>query len=197
MSFWQMYLSALGGTASLLVLLGFFGRSIVGFWLSKDLESHKAKLKAETDIELARLESKLAQSATQRQIVFSKLHEKRAELVSDLYALFSSTLLHMRNAQLQRLGVDVEKPEPIELAYSTFSNAYEAFEKNKIWFSPDTADIVDQALVQVANSLTTPDLGPGDSIGKETADRLNTALRALESEFRALIDDLQSEVGKS
>lgn len=52
----------------------------------QQLESHKAKLKAEADVELEKLRSRLALEAKEHDVVFSKLHEKRGEVIADLYA---------------------------------------------------------------------------------------------------------------
>ena len=52
----------------------------------QQLESHKVRLKAQADVELEKLRSRLALEAKEHDVVFSKLHEKRGEVIADLYA---------------------------------------------------------------------------------------------------------------
>jgi LPS O-antigen subunit length determinant protein (WzzB/FepE family) len=51
------------------------------------LEILKAKLKSESDVEVERLRSQLSIAAAERQFRFSKLHEKRADAIAEVYAL--------------------------------------------------------------------------------------------------------------
>jgi hypothetical protein len=51
------------------------------------LETHKAELKARSDVEIERLRSQLSIAAAEHQIRFSGLHEKRADVVETIYAL--------------------------------------------------------------------------------------------------------------
>jgi hypothetical protein len=60
------------------------------------LETHKAQLKAQSDIEIERLRSQLSIAATEHQVRFSRLHEKRAEVVAETYKLLLD--LHQRLA---------------------------------------------------------------------------------------------------
>ena len=53
--------------------------------LARDTETFKARIKADADIEIEKLKSSLQISATERQVMFAKLHEKRAEIIGELY----------------------------------------------------------------------------------------------------------------
>jgi hypothetical protein len=46
------------------------------------LETHKAQLKAQSDVEIEQLKSRLSVAAAQQQVRFSRLHEKRAEVIT-------------------------------------------------------------------------------------------------------------------
>lgn len=58
------------------------------------LETHKAKLKAESDLEVEKLRSQLSLIAKEHEVVFSKLHEKRAEIIAKFYSKLN--LVHVR-----------------------------------------------------------------------------------------------------
>jgi hypothetical protein len=70
MNFWESFGGAVGGTATALVLIGFFGRTLFEHWFKKDFKLFEVKL----------------DSISKRQeIAFSRLHEKRAEIIAALY----------------------------------------------------------------------------------------------------------------
>lgn len=101
MDVWKEILVNLGTNAAMLVVLGFLARSLLNTWLTKDVKRFEADLKASADSELehlkyelkskadasiAQLKSHLQQTATEHHVRFSKLHEKRAEVIGEVYA---------------------------------------------------------------------------------------------------------------
>jgi len=89
------YFISIGLTAA---VVGGLVSWIVNLWLSErikgrikseydeKLETHKAQLKAQGDIELEKLRIELNTLAARKQFQFSHLHEKRAEVLADIYA---------------------------------------------------------------------------------------------------------------
>ncbi|MFT7229330.1 MAG: endonuclease YncB(thermonuclease family) [Methylophilaceae bacterium] len=53
------------------------------------LETHKAELKSTSNIEIEKLKSQLGIIAAQGNFKFTKLHEKRADAISEIYALLA------------------------------------------------------------------------------------------------------------
>src|SRR5580658_2945735 len=72
MELWKVVLVSVGGNAMLLLAVAFLGKSLIGNFLAKDLEKFKG------DLQLA---------AVEHQIRFSRLHDKRATVLADLYKL--------------------------------------------------------------------------------------------------------------
>ncbi len=85
MSILQTILLALTGNALLLAVLGYLAKSLVGGLLAKDLKKFETELKAKSDATIERLRSSLQIVAIEHQVRFSKLHEKRAEVIAELY----------------------------------------------------------------------------------------------------------------
>ena len=56
------------------------------------LETHKAQLKAQGDVEVEKLKSELSIAAAQRQALFSNLHQRRAEVITEIYALLKEAI---------------------------------------------------------------------------------------------------------
>ena len=100
MDVWQQILIAFGGESVLLVVLGILARSLLQTWLTKDvkkfetemkasadsqLEHLKYELRAKGDASIEQLKNALQVASTERQIQFSNLHAKRAEVIADMY----------------------------------------------------------------------------------------------------------------
>jgi phosphate/sulfate permease len=51
------------------------------------IETHKAQLKAQSDLEAERLRSQLNIASIEHEVKFAGLHNKRAEVIAELYSL--------------------------------------------------------------------------------------------------------------
>jgi len=84
---WQAVFEAFGGQAALLLAIAYLGKTLISSQLSKETEAFKIKLQGQTDVEIERLKSSLQIAATEHQIKFSKLHDRRARVIAKLYRL--------------------------------------------------------------------------------------------------------------
>ncbi|WP_157835251.1 hypothetical protein [Xanthomonas sp. SHU 199] len=64
-------------------------KSAIKHEYDEKLESHKAQLQAQAAVETERLRSQLSIQATEHAVRFQRLHEKRAEVVEQLYSLLT------------------------------------------------------------------------------------------------------------
>ena len=151
MDVWKEILIALGSNAALLVVLGFLARSLLNTWLTKDIKRFETDLKASADSESERLKyelkskadasieqlkSHLQLAATEHQVRFSKLHEKRAEVVAKLYAL----LVELQYAGQRYVSVGAYEPKRDDEFSKTVAKVYEVFlfiEEHQIYL-PDS-----------------------------------------------------------
>jgi len=97
--------------------------------LSKDLEAHKATLSLETTREVERFKAHLAIAASEHQLRFGKLHEKRVEVLADLFTRCSDL-----DASLKILKVKIERelltdPGRMEKAIDDLGNRAHAAQK--------------------------------------------------------------------
>lgn len=84
METWQIIiLLVLGGTP----VLKWFVKSLIEKMLAKDLERFRASLNSEANSTIERLKHELQLVSLEHQVRFSKLHEKRAEVIAELYGL--------------------------------------------------------------------------------------------------------------
>src|SRR5258706_5243955 len=78
--------TTVGGGAVLLSAAAWLIKTVLTNKLTRDIETFKARLKADGDIEIERLRSSLQKIAFEHQVRFSNLHERRAEMIAEIYA---------------------------------------------------------------------------------------------------------------
>jgi len=77
--------TTIGGGVVLLGAAAYLIRAALTQRLLLDAEAFKGQLKASADAEIERLKVSLQMSALEHEVRFSKLHEKRAEVIAELY----------------------------------------------------------------------------------------------------------------
>jgi hypothetical protein len=83
---WQILLTTLSATGVASAAFVFLAKALSKHFLSLDLERFKGELKATHEKELERLRADLRLAAFRQETTFAKLHDKRAEVIAELYA---------------------------------------------------------------------------------------------------------------
>lgn len=122
MELWQAILVAFGGNAALLLVLSFLGRSFVNNALHKDLEKFKGELQL---------------AATEHQIRFSRLHEKRAEVIAELYKLLVNATWKAESftSPMEWTG-EPDKKKKYIAATNAIAEYFRFFDQHRIYLSP-------------------------------------------------------------
>lgn len=135
---WETILVAFGGNAVLLMVLAWLARSLMGQALAKDLESFKTNLSAESSASTARLTHDLQLVAQEHQILASKLHEKRAQVVADVYGLLVEAQWACQDfASVMEFSGEPPKTEKYVTAMNKAAEFYRYFDKNRIYLPHD------------------------------------------------------------
>ncbi len=123
MELWQAILVAFGGNAALLLVLGFLGRSLLSNALDKDLEKFKGQLQL---------------AATEHEIRFSRLHEKRAEVIAELYKLLVKATWEAESftSPMEWVG-EPDKKEKYISATNAIAEYFRFFDQHRIYISPN------------------------------------------------------------
>ncbi|TFW72986.1 hypothetical protein C3Y98_01105 [Methylotenera oryzisoli] len=109
------------------------------------LETHKAQLKAQADVESERLRSQLSIAATEHQVKFSRLHDKRAEVIAELYGLLVQA--HWDAGSFispVEFGGEPTKKEKYVTAMNAIADFFRFFEKNKIYLPIELCDLLEK-----------------------------------------------------
>lgn len=167
------------------------------------LETHKAQLKAQSDVEIERLRSQLQIASVEHEVKFSRLQERRAEVISETYgrlkALF--TALADYTKLFEPVG-DLPREKRRDLAAQAHTDFRGYYSKNLIFVPKGTADslvAIDLELVKTFNkfAIGVDRLQQTDPKAfdrqMEIFDKLNGeiggALLSLEDDFRRLLGE--------
>jgi len=176
------------------------------------LETLKAELKAGADVEIEKfksqasvetekLRSQLSIAAAERHVRFSKLHERRAEVIAELYKRLFETLVAIDHYVREDIPVGaVQEAPPADTALDALSDY---FGQNRIFVPKHVADLTEKILRKYNLGFTfglaghrAPNQAEKSEFFKtaeETLVQLGEALVDLEREFRTLLGD---EAGK-
>jgi DNA phosphorothioation-dependent restriction protein DptG len=116
-------------------------RSVVLHWLDKDITSYKAKLQA---------------AAVEHQVRFTKLHEKRAEIISELYSKLDEAHRALRSFMNPIQWVnDLPTSEKEEIAEKGTNDLIRYYSPNKIWLPEDTCALIEEIIKQIHDAWHT------------------------------------------
>jgi len=190
--------SFFGGTAGSLIL----ARWLFSHLLHRDLEKYKAELQLKNELEMERLRSELRVAAHERETVFSRLHDRQAGVVAELYKL----LIEARAAftefmRVLRLDDGSTEEERAHRAQDAFAAFQEYFRTHAIFLDESLCEKIDGALrllwdkgmefaahAQLRERSFHRDLGDGQfKAWKELDTRLPEIQKDIEERFRTLL----------
>ena len=165
------------------------------------LETHKAQLKAQSDVELEKLRSQLNITVTEHEVRFSRLHEKRAEVIAETYSLLKELYMRLGDyVKIFEIAGDTPKEQRRDAAATAHKSLREYYPKKLIFLPKSTANKVQDIDVQLVRTFNefVFDVEMNKNSGYaqkwiEIFERVNgeikEALEELEDELRTLLGD--------
>jgi hypothetical protein len=175
------------------------------------LETHKAQLKSQYDIEIEQLKSRLSIAAAQQQVRFSRLHEKRAEVIADVYTALNDLMAAVSEytAIFEPAGIP-PREERLKTAVEAINNFGRLYRNRKIFIPHPTALKLDEINNQIRTQFIQFQWGVdfairANAVGNTTEkwvkiseelEKLSkVALAELEDDFRELLgEDVQRPI---
>lgn len=191
---WRELLPLLAVQTGLLVWLG---KKWIAQLFEKDADKNRAALKLEGDAQIERLKHSLQMLAYEQQVRFSKLHERRADIIAELYKLLNEVpavaagFVFTDRKDMERQGLAEEKV--LEL--------YRFIENNRIYFPLHVCDLLDKFSNKLHKSvifvgLYSTIVEPTEGTRQEQRKVFLDAVTALETEIPKLKTDLAVEFRK-
>jgi hypothetical protein len=138
MSAWETLLVVFGGNAALLLAAAWFARSLVGQLLAKDLERFKSELVSASSIATERTKHELQMAAQERSVRFTKLHEKRGEVIAETYGLLVEVQWASQDfASPMEWAGEPSKNEKYGMALKKSAEFFRYFDRNRIYLPPE------------------------------------------------------------
>jgi hypothetical protein len=182
---------------SFLILGGGLAVYFLRVWVSARLNN---SIKHEYDAKLEAYKTQLSISTIEHQVRFSKLHEKRAEVVAETYSCLVQVLLSLEEyTSILQFSNEPNTQEKLTKLLSVFYK-FRALYKEKAIFYPlqvfEELKKIDQQILTVtaeyAESMQRPSQKFEELViirGKIDSD-IKSILKDLEQEFRVLLGDL-------
>ena len=152
METWQTILLAFGGNAALLAVLGVLGKSLLDKLILRDTKQFENDLKAKSDAAIEHLKNELQIRTIEHQVRFSRLHEKRASVIAELYGHLVEALWEAESflSPMEWAG-EPNKKEKHQQAMNKLVELYRYFDKHRIYLPHEVCASL-EALVQNVRS---------------------------------------------
>ena len=159
------------------------------------LETHKAALKATNDVELEKLRSELNILASERQIEYSKLYEKRAEAITEVYARLKD--LYIQLQEYTKLFVpagDLPISKRRIKAAEAYNKYIPIYHHNKIFIPQKTAEGIESLNQQMLQVYTEFFYGVEHlPNSKEKTDNWSNVCKKLNGPILKSLSDLEND----
>ena len=189
MEVWQTVLIALTGNTLALAAIAWLVKSLIGNSLKKDLERHKSELALANQSAGERLRHELAVAANERGIVFSRLHEKRGEVIASIYSKLADAAKKGRSYTSPiEMGGELSKQDKFELFAQSYNQLVELFEHNKIYLPSDTCEKLDELLDSIRSRAVQLKIGFLRGEDKQDAEGQKVLLKTWDTSWSFFID---------
>ncbi len=143
----EIVVSAVGSSAVLFGAVAWMVKSIVNHVLTRDIEKFKLSLQNENQQEQLRMQSTLQLHEFEHQVLFSKLHERRACIIADIYGKLyefywaaCAFVKHYGTSDEAKKTCLLKKLEVEAEGFKDF------FDKHRIYFSEETCSLIDKLI---------------------------------------------------
>lgn len=187
-------------------VLAFVLRGLFTQMLSRDLEKFKIEIQASHDKEIEGLRADLRAVAFEHEIRFARLHERRAEVIAELYARLVETENAFESLTFP-VPLVVGRGEPYDMlseALRCASTLRNCFYENRIYFDENLCAEIDGFMQNLYRALRHPwlhgafkdeDFGAGAEERKKTAEEarkivneyMPRILSQIEKSFREML----------
>lgn len=191
---WPEIIGALGGQGIFLVAAAWLVKKLVSEGMAREAAVFESTLRAKADAEIERLRHSLQMTAMEHQVRFSKLHERRAEVVAELYKL----LLEAHTAGWIFILNNPHSQNEEDQAREKFRELCNFIDINRIYLPTAICDLLDKFKGRLGASVTfvaawwTKIASPTPQSVQRRNEVMLDACKALETELPALRKELEN-----
>jgi hypothetical protein len=140
------------GTATLLAMLGFLARhwtierlsKSIKYKYEKEIETHKANLKRDYDVQIEQLRAQLQIAATERNVRFSKIFDRIAETIAETYEKLADLkdAIDVMQCSNPQSGQNQAHQEALANVRTKLAEFRDFFVRNKIYIPNPTSELI-------------------------------------------------------
>jgi len=191
-----------GGGTVLVGASAWLIKTVITQKLTTDAEAFKARIQADANIEIERLKSSLQIIATEHQVRFSKLHEKRAGIIADLYKKLVD--LH-RSGELfvitRENNPDPAKEKEFGELRQKMSEFQQFYEQHQIYLPLHVCDSFESLLSEITGKILAAGIfgrieHPSEHTSRSSEDAFTKAYAAFDEKIPAARMALEGEFRK-
>jgi hypothetical protein len=140
--------------AALLAVLGFLGKSILEKLIVRDTIQFEKDLQAKSDAAIENLKSELQLKTIEHQVRFSRLHEKRAEVIAELNGYLVEALWEAESflSPMEWAG-EPNKKEKHQQAMNKLVELYRYFDKHRIYLPNEVCTSLEDLIKNVRTQV--------------------------------------------
>jgi hypothetical protein len=195
---WPHLFESLGGQAVLLAAIAYLIKTIVSNRLTRETEQFKTALQINSNAETERLKNSLQMIALEHQVRFSKLHERRAEVIAELYEL----LLETEGIARSFVFTGNRDPNEAARARDKVLELYHFIQKRRLYLPTSVCSLLDNFEGRLRSSVNWVGMywtrieSPNAQTMKDQNEVMLAACNALETDLPALRLLLEAEFRK-
>lgn len=169
---WTSILENIGITGIIVGAISYLAKSITDNLFSKKLTEHQTDLEKQNHRYLERFKTSLQIEAKERELQFSKLHQKRAEVIENLYQLIVDASFFVKSfLSPLTLPHEPNKEEKAKIAFEKLWEMTNYYDRNRIYFEKELCDVLDKFINDI----------------REPARKFKSALRYEDSLYKELL----------
>ena len=147
---WPDIIKTIGTNAVFLAVVGFVAKSLFNQMLSRDVDKFRIELQATNDKELAKFRSELEKTVFEHQTRFTKLYDKRAEIIGNIYPLILDAEAKCLN--LAPTFLDIPEEKLISQAFEVTRDLRTYFDRNRLYLDAELCSDIDNLLKNLSTS---------------------------------------------
>ena len=183
--------------------LAFVGKSLIGRWLSRNLEKYKAELQATNARDIEKLRADLKLAGFEYEIRFAELHKQQAKVIDNFYELLVAAKGRVRlmgavsvSDDESRLSSEERVQKRVETAHKEINDLIEYYTRNRLYFKESTCNKIDHLLhtfqdtfmdFKVASPEPKVQEERWDQAHRAVAKQIPKIMQSVEKDFREIL----------
>jgi len=193
---------ALGGSVAIPAAAAWLLKTALTEWLARETDAFKTRLQADANTEIERLKNSLEMIATEHQVRFSKLHEKRAEVIDELYKKLTDVFWHGQLFVMTSEGNPTRyQKEEFAKMQNEVQEAFYFAEKHRIYLPESLCTLLDRYIGQLRGTVLAAGIfgrieNPSGHVMMQSFEAFTKAYEKFETEIPAARRSLETEFRK-